>query len=107
MSAELDRNRAFPFEGYEVEDIHEALIAFEFGEVFGPCAGTASSEVIDPVVAVRRNAELAEPAIDQVRRGFDRDGAHKDIVGGCQDSIATETPAEVCGSRVPEAGIVP
>ena len=56
MSAELDRNRAFPFEAYEVEDIHEALMAFEFGEVLRPCAGTGSSEVIDPVVAVGRNA---------------------------------------------------
>ncbi len=107
MSVELEGNRAFPFEGYEVEDIHEALIAFEFGEVFGPCAGTASSEVINPIVAVRSNAELAEPAIDQVRRGFDRDGAQIHIVGRCQGFIAPETSAEIRGRRVPEAGIVP
>ena len=62
-------------EGSETKDPHERLTDLQVVKPVDELAGTSAPPVIEPVVAVGRPAELAQPPEDQPRRRIDIHGS--------------------------------
>jgi len=88
----------------ELEDLHEALAALEPFELRDQRARAAAAAVVDPVVAVWRDAELAEPSKhDSVWRG-DVDPAPEPIGTGVLRPISRKGQGAFGGRGAPVAG---
>jgi hypothetical protein len=87
----------------QVEDRHEAVADGEAFHAGRQRARTPAPEVVDPVVAVGRHLELAEPAEDDGGRGVHRDAAPVGIVGAVQHAVAGIRPRALLGRRTPGA----
>jgi len=67
-------------------------------------ARALATPVVDPVVAVGRDAELAEPAEDDRGRRVDVDGAEEGVVEGGEVAIAREGEGPLGRRGAPGAG---
>ena len=91
----------------EPEDRHEALAELELVHAGGELARAAAAEVVQQVVAVGRDAQLAQPALDRVRRRFGIDGT---VDGGLPlpgEVVAREVRGALLGSGAPPADGIP
>ena len=89
------------FERDELEDLRDALADGEVVHTRRQGARTATPEVVDPVVAVRRNPELADPPEDHWDRRAHVDGAVQRDIGVWEHAIARPYGRAFLRSRVP------
>jgi hypothetical protein len=74
----------------QIEDRHKAIAELEIFEPRRQLAWTAAPEVVEPVIAVRRSAQLTEPSKDDRRRRFDVDAAEVDLLRVIEIGLASE-----------------
>jgi hypothetical protein len=85
------------------EDCHEALAGLEVLEAGDQPPRAPAPEVVDPVVAVWRGAELAEPAKDGLGRRVGVDGpVHPERVR--EQAVARQVRRALLLGRAPPAG---
>src|SRR5262249_6937941 len=101
------RQMARPLELDQVEDRHHLLPYREFVEPGGELARAAPTEVVEPIVAVRGDAQLAEPAKQQRRRCRDGHGAEECVIACRQVAIAGKLHAPLRRRRAPRSRVGP
>lgn len=87
----------------ELEDRHESLTGLKHVEPGSQLARAAASEVVEQVVAVRGDAELAEPAEENRCGRADVDAAVGTLIGRIELAIAGVGLATFGGRRPPGA----
>ena len=88
--AEAEREMTIGLQGDEVEDTHEGLTHGESLEPRSELARAPPTEVVDPVVAVRCYAKLAEPSEDDGRLGLDADASEVGLAVVGKECVAGE-----------------
>ena len=94
----------------EREDLHEALASLQLLQRGINLARTTSAEIVDPVIAVRRNPELAKPFEYYRGRRMNGNRAKKNIIRIRQVRIARESPPLFLLGRSPgicDGGLLP
>jgi hypothetical protein len=78
------------FERYQLEDAHNLLADRQIFQTRRKFSWALLSAVINPIVAVRRRAHLAEPAKNRFVSRVDRDAAIECRVGTSNEIVAWE-----------------
>jgi len=85
----------------EAKDGDHALARLELVRAGRELLRAAAAEVVDPVVAVGRVAELAEPAVHELARRVDVHGAHQDLLRVRDEVVARKRLGAFLSCRSP------
>src|SRR5205823_1921108 len=98
------RQMAVLLEVDELEAAHHRLAALEVVETRCQLARALPSEIVDPVVAVRRHTQLAEPAEHDRSGRVDVDRAKEGLVGRSEVPVTGKGGRALRGRRAPCVG---
>src|SRR5262249_11323071 len=104
QSADSCRHMTVALELDQLEERHRRLADRERVEAGDELARALAAEVVDPVVAVGRDPELAEPAEEDGGRGIDVDGPEEWLVRALDPTVAGERTCALGGRRSPGVG---